>query len=500
MLLAAVIFATGVWLFARHMQLGAITADWGWLYRAGQVIHTHGLPDHDLFSWTFPDRHWVLYQWLFEAIAAPIYDRLGLVGSVFGVDFLGVATYALVPALVLRRDRVHPVWPMLIGALVLIPVSTNLGLRPMLASNIALLAQYVVVRRLRADATTLPRAVIAIALIYALWSNMHLGFTLGLFSIVLFAAGDLWTRARDREAEACGPATYALLLIAAVLASGLNPYGWTLYAYIVHLSLETRMNAHIHELMPPRADNAYMQVGAALLGVFALLALTYRRVLSAAEILHVAAFAAAAFTAMRFVIWAGLFYALVAPRLIAYAAGCWSPPRLRAALAPLDGRGPRFIGIAALCALAVLIITVGAPAATGRAHLADCAPLRRALVYLDRHYPPGTHWFSSETAGSCARFYTPERRVFIDTRFDMYPEDFVLHWFFAYQHRKHWRALFDRWAIRVVLLARGAPLVDALRGDPAWRLVYHDPDALIFERISDRRGAHAGPTRASSAD
>ncbi len=195
------VFAISVWLFAQHMQIGAITADWGWLYRAGQAIRADGLPRHDLFSWTFPDRPWVLYQWLFEVVAAPLYTTLGLSGSVFGVGLLGLTAYAFVPAAALRRDGVHPVWPLLIGALILLPVSTNLGLRPMLASNFALLAQYLVIQRLRRGQASTRSTALCMAAIYALWSNMHLGFTLGLFSISLFAAGDLWTRAR-RPAEA----------------------------------------------------------------------------------------------------------------------------------------------------------------------------------------------------------------------------------------------------------------------------------------------------------
>lgn len=475
------------------MQLGAITADWGWLYRSGQAFWAHGLPRTDLFSWTFPDRPWVLYQWLFEAIAAPLYDLLGLTGSVFGIGVLGLAMYALIPALVLSRDGVPSIWPMLIGALVLLPVSTNLGLRPMLASNIALLAQYAVIRRLRTGAVHPIQAAMAVAAIYALWSNMHLGFTLGLFSIALFLAGDLWTRIRYPNAASASPRVYVLLFVVAVAASGLNPYGWTLYRYIVDLSLETGMNAHIHELMPPRWDNAYMQVGAVLLLVFAGLAVVFRRVLSAAEILHVAAFAMLAVTAMRFVIWAGLFYALVAPRLFHHAAIRLAPRWLRFGLAPLAAPGGRYVSVTALSVLGVAIITLGAPATAGPAHLARCAPLRESLQVLDRQYPADTHWFSSETAGSCARFYTPARRVFIDTRFDMYPEDFVLRWFRAYQYREHWRALFRHWRIRVALLPRGAPLVESLRRDPRWRVVHEDRGALIFAR-------GAGPAPTQSAD
>ncbi len=205
------------------------------------------------------------------------------------------------------------------------------------------------------------------------------------------------------------------------------------------------------------------------------------------------AFTALAFTAMRFVIWAGLFYTLIAPRLFDHAATQWSPQWLKVQLAPLATRPGRRSLVAGLSLVAAAVIIVGAPATAGPAHLAGCAPLRQSLGYLDRHYPAHTHWFSSETAGSCARFYTPDRRVFIDTRFDMYPEDFVLRWFRAYQYREHWRALFKRWRIRVVLLPRGAPLVDTLRHDRHWRIVHEDGGALVFD-------SPAGSTPARSAD
>ncbi|WP_423821619.1 hypothetical protein V5738_14895 [Salinisphaera sp. SPP-AMP-43] len=489
-----------IWLFASHMQIGALTADWPWLYRTGQAIWAHGLPRYDLWSWTHPRQPWVLYQWLFEALSAPLYTTLGRSASVMAVGLLGIAMYVLVPAWYQRRRGVHPLWSCTIGALVLLPVSTNLGLRPMLASNLALLAQFLVVQKLRSRELPFPWAIAAIALIYAFWANTHLGFTLGLLSLLLFAIGDLAHRLSGHRQTSNGPFTqYLGLMAVALLATGVNPYGWTLYAYITELSLKSQMNAHIHELMPPDPSNPYMIVGAVMLGVFVWLLVRYRRIVDIAEASHVVAFSIMALGSMRFVVWAGLFYVLATPVLFQHAGLELTPASIRRALSRLNSAGAQRACLLAFAAVAVAITTVGAPSTAGSARLARCAALRPALTYFDRHYPPDTRWFSSETAGSCARAYIPGRRVFIDTRFDMYPEPFVMRWFHAYQYRRGWRELFQRWRIETVLLPQGAPLIPVLNAAPDYRLRYRDRDALIYDRRPTSTRATGRP-RPQSAD
>lgn len=475
----------GFWLFCEHMREGAITADWPWLYRAGQTIWQHGLPTHDTMSWTFPDYPWVLYQWLFEAVSAPIYTLLGLTGSVVAVCLLGLAMYMVGPAWYLARRGVHPLITLAIGGLVLIPVSVNFGLRPMLVSNLALLAQIVVMERLRHRRMSLTSAAITIAVIYALWANAHLGFTMGLCSLLLYALGDLFERGRPAVAASLAVIArrYLVVISAAVAAIGCNPYGWSLFGYIISLSMKTAMNAHIHELMPPDIHNGYMVTGLVLLVVYAGLTLLAWRRVAWVGLFHVALFTVGTIDALRMVVWAGLFLTLAGPPLVQRVFERYG------GLARVAGKTPpaRLISPALYCGLALLlavpIATLGSAWTAGPARLDGCAPMAGGIRYLDTHLPPDARWFSSERTGSCTHAYAPERRVFIDTRFDMYPEAFVLDWFFAYQYRQNWRALFEHWHIDAALLYDDAPLVAPLTADPAYKRQRIDANSLLFTRI-----------------
>lgn len=471
-ILCLAISGVSVYLFAAHMWQGAITADWPWLWRTGQWIIHHGLPARDLYAWTMPHHPWLLYQWLFEVCAAVLYDVLGATGSVAVLCVAAVALYVLIPAWFNARRGAPLHLGLALACLTLIPVSINFGLRPMLASSLALLLQFLIVERLRRGRLGLRPALLALALIYALWANMHLGLTLGLLSLLLFAAGDVADRLRGAP-HTLSLARYSLLLAGSALASLANPYGWHIYSYIVDLSLKSQMNAHIHELMPPDPGNPYVMVGIALLAVFLVQWWRQPRRLGLGEALHVLAFALATACSLRFIVWAGLYYALVAPALWHRRDSCQA--------AAMPGHVRRQAPLLT-CFCLIALIALALPLRHGPVRLADCQPLKDGIQYLDQHYPAGTHWFSSETIGSCTRLYAPNRKVFIDTRFDMYPEPFVMAWYRAYQHRIAWRALFERWHIQVILLADGAPLLPTLVHDPAYRQLWHDQHSHLFER------------------
>lgn len=469
--LCLAIGGVSVYLFAVHMRQGAITSDWPWLWRTGQWIIGHGLPSNDLYSWTMPDRAWLLYQWLFEVMAAIVYAALGAGGMVAALCITSIVVYVLVPSWLNLRRGVPLYLALSLASATLIPVSINLGLRPMLVSCWALLVQFLVVERLRNGRLGLRPAALMLAILYALWANTHLGLTLGLLSLLLFAIGDVVDRYRG-DPETASLRAYGLLLTGSAIASLANPYGWHIYSYIIKLSLKQEMNAHIHELMPPDPGNPSVMVGIALLVLFVIQWARRPQNVGTGQALHVLVLALATALSLRFIVWAGLFHALVAPALWRRSGN--APDR------PIASIPSPVMLISIYCVIA--LIAVIAPLRQAPVRMAGCQPLAAGIRYLDRHYPANTHWFSSETTGSCTRLYAPERRVFIDTRFDMYPQPFVLRWYRAYQHRTGWRQLFLDRHIRIVLLARGAPLRPTLASDPAYRRVWHDNHSVLFER------------------
>tara|TARA_B100002049_G_scaffold232365_1_gene211370 strand:- start:14898 stop:15752 length:855 start_codon:yes stop_codon:yes gene_type:complete len=282
---------------------------------------------------------------------------------------------------------------------------------------------------------------------------------------------------KPQQALASWALRWAGLLGVSAAATGANPYGWSLFGYIWALSHKTAMNAHIHELMPPDPSRPLMQLAIGLAIVLGLLCIwAWRRGLHlpGTALLHVALFAVMTSQALRIIVWAGLAYVVAAAPLIQ---ALWNSYR-RPVGHPLARR-------AQMAVVAALVLAIAAPASAwlqAPVRVADCGASRDAIQRLDHLLAPDAHWFSSERVGSCTALVAPARRVFIDTRFDFYPEAFVLDWFKAYQYTDGWRALFDRWHIDYVLLANGAPLVSPLSHAPDFTQQRLGNRMLLFSR------------------
>lgn len=487
-----VVVLTCTYLFIGQMMDHALTPDWPWLYRAGLYITEHSrLPETDLFSWTHPHQPWVLYQWLFEVIAAAVYRVFGQDATVAAFTLTGIVIYMFAPALALRRRGVPVLLTLVIGALVLLPVSVNFGLRPMLATTVFLLVQYLLISEWRALRLRSRWLFAAITGIYLLWANMHLGVVLGFLSLTLFAVGDLLDRRRADSTKNEGNAAqaversrlfvgYACCAAIGFLASLINPYGATIYVYIVELSLKTEINQNIRELMSPDMTAPAFMLGAALVILYLLDLLRARSRYASFEILHVLVFVALTACALRFVVWAGLFYGLVMPAGLWRWVECW-PKRLGniGQALRIAQRADRVVGVSVFAG-AVFLITVVAPLAANT-RISGCTRLRDAIVYASEHYPANVRWFSDDAVGSCTILVAPQLNVFADTRFDMYPPGFVQRWIAAMKGQLGWLDFIRKWDVQMLIVSRDTGIAERMSQHPRFTPVYRDNAAVVFD-------------------
>ena len=76
--------------------------------------------------------------------------------------------------------------------------------------------------------------------------------------------------------------------------------------------------------------------------------------------------------------------------------------------------------------------------------------------------------------------YAGDARVFLDDRLDMYPAGVVEDYLTLRDAAPGWQEVLARRDIDLVLWPRTRPLTQVLLGDPAWQLVYTDPDWVVF--------------------
>jgi hypothetical protein len=214
--------------------------DTGWIIRTGQyIIMALGVPRDDLFSWTYPGRAFLAYQWLTELVAASLFSLGGLwmVGLVFAL-IAGFTYLFLLPSLWIVRG-VPPAIPYLLLPLVLSPHWFNV--RPQVFSYFFLLLFIHILERYRTKKDSKNLWILVAGSV--VWANVHLFWSIGLMLIAIYLGCDLW---RTRQS----PRSPLLVTLAASAAAiTINPYGLNVYSYLWTF-LNKRQFMGMNEVLP----------------------------------------------------------------------------------------------------------------------------------------------------------------------------------------------------------------------------------------------------------
>jgi hypothetical protein len=93
--------------------------------------------------------------------------------------------------------------------------------------------------------------------------------------------------------------------------------------------------------------------------------------------------------------------------------------------------------------------------------------------------------FHTEVYGSYMIWACPGVPVFVDTRFELYPEEQWMDLLALLMARYDWQAILDRYGIDTLLLPRERleQLIEAATAAPAWERVHEDDQAVILRRV-----------------
>jgi hypothetical protein len=219
--------------------VSSTTADpdlWGHLRFGLDVLALRGLPRVDPYSFT-QDMPIVYHEWLGAVIMALAYGA----GGVAGLLVLKTVIIAAAWALLWRSWRhAHPVAAgaaMLVAAWGALPVTQTI--RPQLWTLLGLLLLFEILQR-----PLTAFRLVGIAVMFAVWVNLHGGFIVGLALLGVWCAVDgllIWRRS--------GSPPWPQLMAPglAVLATAANPYGVELWAF---LARTVRPGRNITEWLP----------------------------------------------------------------------------------------------------------------------------------------------------------------------------------------------------------------------------------------------------------
>jgi hypothetical protein len=326
-----------------------------------------------------------------------------------------------------------------------------------------------------------------------LWVNLHGGFAIGFILLVVTLAGQVIDRLMHASQPGVlawrGVRSLALATAACLLVVPLNPYGFQLYLYPLRTVSIGVLQDFIQEWQSPNFHMLGAQVFVwLLLATLAVIGLSRRRVLFT-DLAVLGAFTYLALLAGRNIAMAAL---IAAPILTRHAAAWLSDlhlehPRLAALVDPTPSAGQWPIlnwSLLALGLLAAVIKTADASLpTTNEKALAAYLPLK-AAAFVEQAQPAGPMFNSYNWGGYLAWRLYPAYPVFVDGRTDLYDDALLTEYLDVAQGRSNYASILGQYGVRLVFVEQDSLLADRLQGDPAWRQLYRDERAILFQRAA----------------
>jgi hypothetical protein len=207
-----------------------------WHMRVGEwIVQHHAVPHVDLFSSALAGKSWLPYSWLFELLMVKLFYWFGLVGI---VAYTGGMILAITVAVyhLLRRLQGDFTIGLLLTFLGLFCCQHLFTPRPWLFSILFFVLELDILLHVRRTGRL--RELAWLPLIFGLWANLHVEFIYGLailgLALVEAVAGLRWKSLTPRVP----PVWMGCALLASLLATLANPFGWHLYQVVYDLATQ----------------------------------------------------------------------------------------------------------------------------------------------------------------------------------------------------------------------------------------------------------------------
>jgi hypothetical protein len=424
-----------------------------WHLKTGEYILDHGIPHHDVFSYTAPGTKWIAQSWLAEVTYAALYRSMGgfgirlLIGLV-GAG-IGMLTYRL--ALHLVRDRLVACG---LTAAALAGIYTVWSERPLLIGVLFLLVLLWTVEV--PDSLVGRHPLVVVPVLMWLWANTHgtyqLGFAyLGLHLLGRWVDGNPPWKGRERS-----------LLVAAVIAFAavfVNPYGIGLVTFPIDLLSRGDILAHIVEWKSPDFRQAW-GIALGIWIVVYLVALSRgRHKVTRRDLIVTIPMLLLALWAVRNVAIAPLVCLPVVAR--AFARDEEKPSELRGTMVA-----------AAITVLVLAAALMGYQASTETDFNFSTYPVA-SMRYLERHDLIGKRLLTTDAAAGYVILHDwPQQKVFIDDRYDMYPTKVIYDYFDLTAAKPDWSKILDRYRVDVIVWGKDTGLGSLLDQSSTWQRVH----------------------------
>lgn len=481
----------------------------GWHLVTGQYVLEHfKIPNSDLISYTFPNKPWVAYEWLFDVLIAGL-DKLA------GLRLVAVACCSAIAWLFLllyddcRRRGCH-FFPALIlcvmGALI---SAIHWLARPHLITffGVYLFTKYL--QEFYENKVSTRKLALILGLTMLVWVNSHPAFLMGIVITGIYLVSDIlvWISTSTLEIRQhcmsrCKSLSFCLALVLA--ATLINPYGFELYKYIIEYLHQTAVISQTDEFASPTFHGQLQTVLLEILYfclAVGLVCTTKKPALP--RLLTVLAYAHLSLASKRnmplFVIVSLPFIAeLIANCRFAFFAGesALAATWLHKLKSIWQNVGETMDSTEFLCTrhalpiVATLVLAISCfndGKALGielvKSGFDEKTKPTTTLQCLKEHDLAENRGFTFDNWGGYIRYKTG-MRVFIDDRVDFYGQKFYLDYADAATVQSNWKQVLTKYNIEWILFPNNSVLVATLKNNIDWKLLCKDKASSIYVRTS----------------
>jgi hypothetical protein len=137
---------------------------------------------------------------------------------------------------------------------------------------------------------------------------------------------------------------------------------------------------------------------------------------------------------------------------------------------------------AAVTVLALAALVMGYQASTEKTFNFATYPVA-SMKYVQQHDLLGRRLLATDAAaGYVILEHSPEQKVFIDDRYDMYPRSVIFDYFTLTGGKPGWSKVLDRYDVDVVLWGKESNLAALLDQSPEWQRVHRDATDAVWVR------------------
>lgn len=440
----------------------------------GRYVPGHGVTFPDVFSHTRPGHTFIAYEWLSEVVLAGM-ERLG---GLVGIVVLAALLIATSLALTVRylRPRVEPAVAMPAGFLIAIFTGPHWLARPHLFTFLGLPLLLLL-------ATRPPDAwrPVGLAVLLALWANLHPGFLYGLVVLGAYLVGD----AVD-ERDARRLRNNAISWVAAAAATLLNPLGWRLHLEILRHLADSRAFVLVQEFSPPSVTSAYGLLFFGVIMGVAVLLVARRRMPPFAVLLPLVAAVVAGIASRRNI---PLFALFALPLTLGVAAEPlrrwhWAPlERPRRVMREDDARGTTTPWVAGVVGVLALLVALSGRVGPVRLIPDEFSPDVFPVTAVARAREAGLDErtiFNEYTWGGYVLWAWPGQRIYVDGMANFFGSSLMDEYVSVMTTRDGWQEILRRRGIDLLLVSPTSLLARRAEASGAWNVWYRDSTAVVL--------------------